>query len=437
MWRLSRFLIVVCAITLIGSPARSDEPASAAYVPAPPVHVTDGAFIRTANFPGTRRRMVLPEATAGNAQSPKAIHFVGEHDRTYFVYADSRAHPMLGYYDHRAREWAPPVQVGTSSRPLNAHGNPALAITPDGTLHVFYGAHTSADYVRSSGSPESITDWGPEVITSDAGTYHNVWTVGERLVLWQRERLGDQSIWGIRTSDDLGRTWSALAPVFHGDRVRWVYPNLFVDSAADPPAFHLFWLTFSYADGWQDMYHARSTDGAQSFHTLSGTDIDLPIVPDGGDLVYRGITHGWQNEIVLDPQGRPGLLFVTGGKEIADENVAMFASWEGEWQVSPITEVSSRYNHGTALVDSAGAVRVYLASGAELGGDITEWRSEDGGITWRQSGRLTDDSTVIHNYPEPVINPTAEFEVFWCSTGIPTGRIYAWGRAGTLTPPTR
>jgi hypothetical protein len=400
---------------------------------ANPVVVADSAYVYT-RVEG-RSASWIPYGLGSSAQSPKAIRFVGRHDRTYVVYADRNAHPMICYYDHLADRWSDPVRVGRSSRPGNPHSVPALAITADGHLHVFYGSHGSVDLMRRSSMPESTARWDSLRVVSSMATYHNVFAVGDVLYLLQRDRTSREPRWGLKVSSDGGETWSAHRELFAEGADR-AYPTLLIHDSGAGPIMHMFWLIYSRKDGWRDMRYARSADLGHAWEGAGGEPLADPIPLHGGDLVYSGPTHGWQNEIVVDSAGNPALLFVTGGTDVVDDNVAMFARWaDGRWRVTAVCPADSRYGHGTVLLRDD-TLAVYFAAGTWQGGEITEWVSADDGVTWQWSRQLTHESPTPNNYPEPVINRSPEVEVLWCSGSTTrNGRIHAWGSAAPPEDP--
>ena len=106
--------------------------------------------------------------------------------------------------------------------------------------------------------------------------------------------------------------------------------------------------------------------------------------------MYGGDTHGWQHRVVIDPSGRPGLMFGTGGPGIVDNNAVLFAYWTcNEWKVSKICDVASRYCQGTALVKGPNHYRAYVPNGQWNGGEILEFETTDGGRTWKHSRDIT------------------------------------------------
>jgi len=50
----------------------------------------------------------------------------------------------------------------------------------------------------------------------------------------------------------------------------------------------------------------------------------------------------------------------------------------------------------------------------EDGGEIEEWQSRDGGLTWQNTKHLTRNSEYSHNHVKAVFGPArGDFRVFW------------------------
>lgn len=394
-----------------------------------PMVVATDAFVRTAvrGFNGG-----LPEATADGFSAPKAVRFIGRHDRTYVVYANERTDPMITFFDHRDRRWASPVNVGKSTMPGDAHSNAALAIDHVGRIYIVYGGHHSSHVLRRSAQPENITEWEPERLLSPKATYSNIFVLGDILYWFGRLERGR---WGLMACRDGGKSLSRVDVVFEPyvrSNGRFVaYPIVHLETGKAGPILHMFWLIYG-SKRWYNIYYAASPDLGKSWRTAGGQPLAVPIGFEQGDLVYKGDTHGWQNQIVVDADGRPGLLFVTGGPEVVSDNAAMFAFWTGaDWTISKVCDAASMYNFGCVRAEGKDRFRVFFAGGRWNGGEIAEWRTEDRGRIWRHSRDITCDSPAPNGFPRVVVNAHPEVLIVWCAGDKAPGKIYAWGEAET------
>jgi len=398
--------------------------AGTASVPQPATVAYDG-YVRPSSFGATTG---LPEATADAYEIPKAVHFVGRHDRTYLVYGNVNSDPMILFYDHAINKWLAPVQVGATGVPYDAHGNPCLAISPDGYLHVLYGSHGGAHHLRRSSNPEDITAWDPVRTISPSATYAYAFFVGNTLYWFHRSTPG----WGFRTSDDGGVTWSDFHLVMSHYPTGTPYPIWGIGNEKPIPSLHVAWLKW---DGnWHDIHYAVSYDLGETWQGTDGTPIALPMVYGDGELVYVGNTHGWIDDVLTDPAGRPVILFNAGGPDIEGDYRAMLAYWTGSaWRVSEVCTATSMYAFGQVLVKGVGQFRVVWAAGRWNGGEVAMHETTDGGQSWQHLYDVTKDSPAPNAFPTRVLNdPYPELQVFWCSgdDAHRPGKVHAWGENG-------
>jgi hypothetical protein len=330
---------------LTAEPARSSKDSQ-----AQPVVVATGTYVRSAKYDSNwaaPNSSGLGSATSCIAyQRAKAVRFVGQHDRTYLVLGDSACHPVIVYFDHRSRQWSKPVRFGVTEVKDDAHGLPAIAVDEQGFIHALYGAHGTKMYATRSSRPEAIDAWTPPTLASTGGTYSTVFFVKETLYLFLREQ---GARWGFKTSRDGGRTWSDMRVVCRAFSAPAgvFYPVVWIGEERPAPRLHMFWMFYYRRKTWEDMYYAFSDDLGKTWRKASGELIGEEISYGQGDLVYRGDTHGWQHQVTIDPSGRPGLLFGTGGLPVVKKNDLLFAYWTGqEWGTSRICPLASRYCSG-------------------------------------------------------------------------------------------
>ena len=141
---------------------------------------------------------------------PRAVRFVGRHDRTYATFGDRACHPAIVSYDHRTRQWSKPRQIGRTGAVDDSHGLPTLAIDGRDISTWSIGSHGGKQYVARSSAPEEIDRWDPPAVVAPDATYSDLYFVGDTLHIFHRERAGQ---WGFRTSGDGGKTWSEFRAV--------------------------------------------------------------------------------------------------------------------------------------------------------------------------------------------------------------------------------
>ena len=213
--------------------------------------------------------------TYTNIISPQAVHFVGLHNRTYFVYLSYNWTINIFYYDHDLCKFSDIIPI-TSSILKDEHVSPSLLIDDQGYLHVFYGSHASDQYYIRSLEPENITAWtDPKIIASGTYTYPiSIFKDGRIIVILRGATNYRQS---YVYSDDGGNTWST--------------PKVFIDMGSGicyrTDAFldangyiHIVWTWFDPSDNTRkNVYYAYSPDGCATWYSANNTNL--------GDLINK------------------------------------------------------------------------------------------------------------------------------------------------------
>ena len=112
----------------------------------------------------------------------------------------------------------------------------------------------------------------------------------------------------------------------------------------------------------------------------------------------------------------------------------MFARWDGEKCLTHrVCVVGSMYGSAAVIVDGAHRYRAYIADDKWNGGEVREYETLDGGGTWLHRRDITHDSPAPNAFPRPVLNPSPELQVVWCSGDLAhAGKVHAWGQTGDL-----
>ncbi|WP_049903525.1 golvesin C-terminal-like domain-containing protein [Halococcus agarilyticus] len=140
-------------------------------------------------------------------QGPHAQYVAGQ-NTTFLVFRGPSANPYAMSYDHGADSTTGPVQIGTNPLPdYDEHGPPSLAVGDDGTLHVFYGCHTTTlQYARST-SAYDVNGWEnfdldglPDATYTSMCVYDGT--------IYGIYRNGDHEYGVLIESSDRGDTWS-------------------------------------------------------------------------------------------------------------------------------------------------------------------------------------------------------------------------------------
>ena len=381
-----------------------------------------------------------PAATFSRKNRPNAIHYTRKYDRTYFTFADAGKSPEIVYFDRDTGCFTEPVKVGETPLPHDAHGNPSLLIDHEGYLYVFYGSHGTPTLMKRSIHPEDITSWGPEVSIGTCTTYPQAYQVNSTtLLLFYRQGMGQ---FGFRRSKDKGATWSNFAKlVDFGEGVR-IY---LISIQGNDGSLHVAWTPwYTHVPIRLNVYYAYSDDEGVTWRAKDDEDLAIPISLTNADLVFNtGSYDTRMDDIQLDEENNPCILTLNGPKLGTETSVLVnwyFSKWNGaEWKTYRVAGGDHKFDAGSLLVVGSTRFRAYLPSGVsqkgEDGGEIQEWTSKDGGLTWAKTRDLTSRSQFSHNYVKTVVNSTSDLRILWSyGDSTPTGsyntrtsKIYYWG----------
>jgi hypothetical protein len=403
----------------------------------------DYATIATNGF--VRTTIGLPEATSDWTSRFRVIHYEGTFNRTYISYGNEHSHPMVTYYDHETGEFATPVQIGTSPVVDDCHVHPTLAVDSSGYLYAFYGSHTSAQKMKRSMNPEDISSWGPEKTPepSDA-TYPNVFFINSTLYFFYRS----SSNWVYRTSNDGGNSWSAIRTVIDLP-TGTPYPVMIIGNESSTPSIHIAFLKYQSGASpeYSNIYYVMSSDGGNTWKKADGTILTLPITTSNADLVWVGGTRGFVNDIQLDEDNTPNILWV-GGPTCGNESQEgpgshYFARWNGaSWVVTALPGIRHRRDTGCLRVIDSTHFKVYRPSNKwpTWGGEIEEWSSNDSGEAWINTLNLTENSRERHQIPLTCLDYSTykattnkDFQVVWCAGESSLGYVFGWGEQGNFS----
>jgi len=151
----------------------------------------------------------------GNNYS-KHPHMQFHDGKTYVALsATAQDEPYIWAYDHEAKAWQGPVQVGQNQLPpRDQHGNPSLIVDDEGYIHVWYGGHgrrTPEHVYARSAKPGDISEWlHPGFDTKLTYPMPTVLSDGTVAVLYRRgnHSMPGSDAWLYRFSRDNGQTWS-------------------------------------------------------------------------------------------------------------------------------------------------------------------------------------------------------------------------------------
>jgi hypothetical protein len=398
---------------------------------------------------------------------PRALHYKGAHDRTYFGYVASTGAIVIGQWDHDTNALTK-VTLGTFEP--DEHNAPAIQVLNDGRLIVFYSRH-NADTVlryRISSSPEDISTLGSErtLTTSGKTTYAQIIYKYPVIVVFYRVQVSTPQRWSCRISKNNGATWGSEIPVFDygsGEQMymisswRW---NVAGNSVADivlsghPDVGTRHGVSYcSLRIGGSSDITIRATNGT----TL--LDLNRP----NGPITTEKIPT------VYDPSANNGIsawiwdVYATSDSYVYCVYATFPSSTDHRYnyaRYNPATQqfdikseicaaggyigdnTQLHYSGGMAIAKNAGMQDVIYTSQYSTESkkfEIVDFSSPDGGLTWQAAPR-TNDTTVDNVRPVAVVNGSSDFPMYW-ETGTytkytnPNLQMIVGGGLNTTLPP--
>jgi hypothetical protein len=354
---------------------------------------------------------------------PRAVCF---RQHIYIAAVDSRGRLKVVQYDP-ATDSTVVADLGFFQQ--DDHVNPALRITRDGHVEVYYAKHGAADYFRQrSCRAGDITAWCRAVNLDgqfglDNYTYANLIELGDTVFNFFRATPADGGLYTLhmtKSADD-GFTWTRPVRLLTGerpyfrltgngrDRIDIICNDGHPNKTANNSTYH-----FYYRGGWY------RTDGSRLGSPPFTPARDLTRVYDGSGPEGKS----WVWDVQVNGLGYPVCVFNTTGNERAHRY--HYACWDGKrWKVSVLAgnagtflyDAEAQYSGGMAIDrDNTGIVYASVITD----GQRRLWRYEtrDDGATW-EATRLT---------AEKAFRP-------FVIAGAPTGKriLYLTGTYNTYT----
>jgi len=444
--RLSRIAVGVTAATaLLAGTAVSAG--AAAQAPTGVVHAASAGSLAAAAGAPARVSELIGDGAWCWFQDPRAIHYVGVHDRTYVGYVTT-----TGDIDVLALDDPTGTVYQTVLHPAlvaDDHAAPGLEVLPDGRIAVFYAGHVgNAMYYRVSTNPEDVTSFGPEqtVPVNVLGPYGYTYANPIYLPAEHRTYLffrGGDARPVMTWSDDNLKTWSpahtVVLPVgaLPGQRPYAKYATNGTDTIyftfddghpRDIPTNSVYFMSlkggeFSRADG-TPIASLASVTGSDGTNGGAGA----PISNTQADLVYNGggpDGKAWVQDIAAGPNGRPVILFASFPND--SNHRYHYASWNGTaWQDHDFTGGGgsiatiggeTEYSGGLSLDHNDPSI-VYTSRQHDSGGTVYEiqrWTTTDGGATFSDPVSITSGSTVKNVRPVVPWGAPGPVKLLWMS----------------------
>ncbi|MFH1567096.1 MAG: BNR-4 repeat-containing protein [Gemmatimonadota bacterium] len=388
----------------------------------------------TANaLPGHGHVYSGPMATYCAWHRPMAV-YAPEVERTFWVYGNADNGPTITAFDHGAGRFLEPVVLGHNPDG-DAHRNPTLLLDEDGLLYVFWGAHADQPTrVCRSARPHDLSEWLTlPSLPGRVSTYPQPWQLVEgEVFVCHRHPPG----WGYCISRNGGRSWEEAAPFvdFPEDR-GWAVSVYGVSVAAAGPCPRRLHFAWSRVGGGTEaqvesthlwarrfhVYYAASDDGGRTWQRSDGAPYALPIAEATAERVHDSGQRGvWLKDIQVDGQGNPCILFLEADAATYESEWMVLRRADGQWRLSTVTRSDHTYDDPALVLIAADDFRIWGPSTPsqpqEDGGEMEEWQSTDGGLTWTNTRHLTRGSPFSHLNVKAALNHqlgTGDLRAFW------------------------
>lgn len=360
--------------------------------------------------------------------NPRAVRYVGAHDRTYFTVTRGNGDNIIYQWDHATDTVTSFVLAAALN--VDDHANASILFLPDGRLLVWYSAHTdSTQRQRISTNPEDISAWGVETsldaqLGGDTYTYSNpvhlTGEAGSPIYTYYRQIISSAwaGIWRSKSLDN-GATWSAQENIFTrtpGQPIYWQLiqnGNARVDFAVTDGHPNVTWPTRP-----NGLYHVYYQGG--SYYRSDGTPLggSPPYEPAVGTMIHPGWPWpAWVWDIHIDTLGRPIIAYTEIRGEF--DHRYRYARWTGTaWQDNEVCFAGRALFSGEpsysggAAIDRLDPTVLYLSR--EIEGQWSIWRyvTANGGASWGGE-QITDATTDPQARPVTPRNHRTDVRVLW------------------------
>jgi len=355
-------------------------------------------------------------------QKPKAFHYVGIHERTYFGFYNIFKQVCIAYFDHDTDSWSDTEVIDTLDN-IDDHNAPAMLIDASGYIYAFYAEHTgsfSPLYCRKSSNVEDITSWAARatVVDNAAGeqlSYPNpvILTNGDIWVFYRKSAAAGaypkKEYYSV-SSDD-GGSWGGETEVYN---VRNAYVVIVADDIQAATKIHLALSEYNDTDdAYKNINYMYYDTSDSKWKKRDGTEITLPAAQDTADRVCISSagTSCWGDYIydIKLISGEPYLAWVVFDNSVAGNY--KFAKYAAGWQVSTITgsegNLPSGYAGGIVIKD---ATTVYLSKRVGQINEIQKWILNG---SWGKDKDMTEESIGDNLRPYLAHDYNDNLALFW------------------------
>lgn len=279
-----------------------------------------------------------------------------DHTGQYLAYVDPDSSVRVGTRTRNRDDWSV-VDLGDLRENVLAlpmeqdhHNFPALGVDGAGYLHLAVNHHDDPLRYLRSAQPRDVTRWVAERMLGEnetSVTYPGFVRLPDgRLLFLYRDGVSGNGDIVLNRFDPGPQTWSRIGdPLLDGSGESPYRSRL---ALWPDGSVHLAWwyrpVGGQGSDG-HDLYYAWSADGGESWQTVDGQALALPIEMDGPALIRtvaaQTALQGIQSPLP-DSEGRPHLVY--NRMDDDDNNNYFHYWWDGaSWQEAQLTTFTGSY----------------------------------------------------------------------------------------------
>ena len=363
---------------------------------------------------------------------PLAI-YSPEADKTFFVYGGTKSQDeryllcMIGEFDHKTGMVSKPTVVYDKQGVNDPHDNPSIMIDNKDYIWVFVSGRGQKrpGYKFRSTKPLNIDEF--EVITTEEFTYPQPWKTDLGYFHFFTKYTGYRELYiesshdGVNWTED--KLFASIAENEGEDSGHYQTSNVFNNKTLG---------TFfnrhpqGDVDRRTDLYYVQSSDLGQTWTTVKGDVVNLPITQMNTpalavEYASKGINL-YVKDMGFDSDGKPVCLYIrSNGHEPGPKSAPYewcITKWDGlNWKTNVVCESDHNYDMGSLYIsDGDWKIVGPTEKGPQdwgVGGEVALWESVDKGETWNRKRVLTKGSEFSHSYVRRPVNYKAPFCFFW------------------------
>ena len=354
-------------------------------------------------------------------------------DKTFFVYGGTKSADeryllcMIGEYNHKTGLVSKPTVVYDKQGVNDPHDNPSLLIDDEGFIWVFVSGRgrSRPGFKFKSNKPFDISQF--EQITEEEMTYPQPWKTKDGFLHLFTKYTGVRQLY-FETSRD-GKQWTddkmlAAIPVNQGEKSGHYQTSNCYKGEKVGTFFNRH--PNGNVDKRTDLYYVQTTDFGQTWTTVKGEKLELPITDLESPALavnYRDQNkNAYLKDMDFDKKGNPVCLHIrSNGHEpgpVSKPYEWCITKWDGKnWQTTVVTTSDHNYDMGSLFIsENNWKIVGPTKPGPQkwgVGGELEIWKSTDKGETWLKERQLTANSKMSHSYVRKVIHGKSPFNFFW------------------------